>query len=708
MVPRIEIFQDCYYIPEDVQAVVPEKNDSTPIKDGRALVLLFREERKGVTPSEDLVNMILRSDRFDPSTLITDVDPKRTISLWRKTVKWTDNRGLLFKLTTVEGEMFKLDDGSKSESECDKCLKFESKKSDVFAWSYKGMPGIDREIVEHRIPIKPGFKPVKQKLCRMRSELSLKVKEEIDKQLKVGFIKVSEYSHWVANVVPLPKKDVWATKKLRQYMLSYSMSVYSKMDPIKYLFKKQVLNGRMSRWTLMLSAFDLKYVPLKVIKGRAVADFLADNPIEETEFVDTLPFPDEDVVHVKNNVWDLYFDEASNYMGYVVGILLISPTGEHVPVSIKLDFNVTNNAAEYEACLLSLRSALDLGVKKLLVNGDSSFVINQDIRYVHLSREENQFADALSNQAALVNIPDHIDSMPICVKRRSSPAYVNTIDNAEEGETEPWFTAILKFKEKEEYPLDLDTRGKRALRMLFAQFIKTDDGQLYKKMAQGVLLRCIDKPTAKKFWRKSMTALSQLSDIRKCAACGTFYVTHHDVTMAIFNLGNRHHWKSKPIRNWRTNGAVEAANKTVIAILRKMSNNYREWPEKIHFALWGYRTSIRTATGATPYYLLYGMEAVQPVELEVPSLRIILESQKRIERAFNKKVKPRGISEGDLVLKSVRALLPIDPRGKFKLNWAGPYLVKKILSGGAIRLTDFHGNDFTNPPNSDQLKKFYP
>ncbi|XP_074300211.1 uncharacterized protein LOC141631442 [Silene latifolia] len=144
--------------------------------------------------------------------------------------------------------------------------------------------------------------------------------------------------------------------------------------------------------------------------------------------------------------------------------------------------------------------------------------------------------------------------------------------------------------------------------------------------------------------------------------------------------------------------------------------------------------------GATPYYFVYGMEAVQPVELELPSLRILLESQipeadwvqerydslvmlddqhlnalyhvqlyqKRIKRAFNKKGKPRGISEGDLVLKSVRALLPIDPRGKFKPNWAGPYLVKKILSGGAVRLIDLDGNDFKNPTNLDQLKKYYP
>ncbi|XP_074293497.1 uncharacterized protein LOC141620557 [Silene latifolia] len=171
-----------------------------------------------------------------------------------------------------------------------------------------------------------------------------------------------------------------------------------------------------------------------------------------------------------------------------------------------------------------------------------------------------------------------------------------------------------------------------------------------------------------------------------------------------------------------------------------MSDNYKDWPLKIPFALWGYRTSIKTATGATPYYLVYRMEAIHPIELEVPSLTILLERQvpeadwiqarydslvllderrlnalyqvrlyqKRIERAFNKKVKPRKIKEGDLMLKSVRALLPIDTWGKFKPNWAGPYLRKRILTGGAVRLTDLDGNDFSNPTNPDQLKKYYP
>ncbi|KAK9667073.1 hypothetical protein RND81_14G230700 [Saponaria officinalis] len=79
--------------------------------------------------------------------------------------------------------------------------------NDVFAWSYKDMSGIDRSIAEHRIPIKPGFKPVKQKRRRIKPEWSLMVKEEIEKQLQAGIIQVIEYSDWVSNMVPMLKKN---------------------------------------------------------------------------------------------------------------------------------------------------------------------------------------------------------------------------------------------------------------------------------------------------------------------------------------------------------------------------------------------------------------------------------------------------------------------------------------------------------------------
>ena len=54
----------------------------------------------------------------------------------------------------------------------------------------------------------------------------------------------------------------------------------------------------------------------------------------------------------------------------------------------------------------------------------------------------------------------------------------------------------------------------------------------------------------------------------------------------------------------QTNGAVEAANKNIKHILQKMVETYQDWPDTLPFALWGYRTSIRTSTGVTPYSLV--------------------------------------------------------------------------------------------------------
>ena len=77
----------------------------------------------------------------------------------------------------------------------------------------------------------------------------------------------------------------------------------------------------------------------------------------------------------------------------------------------------------------------------------------------------------------------------------------------------------------------------------------------------------------------------------------------------------------------QTNGVVEAANKNIKRILRKMIETSRDWSEKFPFALWAYRTSFCTSTGATPYSLVYDMEVVLPVEIEMGSLRVALEQQ---------------------------------------------------------------------------------
>ena len=75
------------------------------------------------------------------------------------------------------------------------------------------------------------------------------------------------------------------------------------------------------------------------------------------------------------------------------------------------------------------------------------------------------------------------------------------------------------------------------------------------------------------------------------------------------------------------NGAIEAANKKIKKIIQKMVLTYKDWHEMLPFALHGYHTSVRTSTEATPFSLVYGMEAVLPVEVEIPSLRVLMEAK---------------------------------------------------------------------------------
>ncbi|XP_070027755.1 uncharacterized protein [Nicotiana sylvestris] len=75
------------------------------------------------------------------------------------------------------------------------------------------------------------------------------------------------------------------------------------------------------------------------------------------------------------------------------------------------------------------------------------------------------------------------------------------------------------------------------------------------------------------------------------------------------------------------NEAIEAANKNIKKILRKMVENHKQWHEKLPFALLGYRTTVCTSIGATLYMLVYGIEAIIPAEVEIPSLKVIQEAE---------------------------------------------------------------------------------
>jgi hypothetical protein len=79
--------------------------------------------------------------------------------------------------------------------------------SDCFAWNYTEMPGLSREIVEHRLPIKFGFRPFKQRARTFLPDLLPRIKDEIHRPLEANFIRPCRYAEWVSNIVPVEKES---------------------------------------------------------------------------------------------------------------------------------------------------------------------------------------------------------------------------------------------------------------------------------------------------------------------------------------------------------------------------------------------------------------------------------------------------------------------------------------------------------------------
>ncbi|XP_052728311.1 uncharacterized protein LOC108320289 [Vigna angularis] len=675
----------------------------------------------------------------------------------------------------------------------------------------------------------------------------------------------------------------WAAHRLRQHMLSHSTLLISKMDPIKFIFEKPALTGRIARWQVLLSEYDIVYVTRKSVKGSALAEYLAHQPINDYQPMQP-EFPDESIMALfeegrkdrDEETWILLFDGASNMMGHGIGAVLISPGQQYMPMTSRLCFNCTNNIAEYEACAMGIRAAIEFKVKILEVYGDSALVINQlkgewetrdaklipyqayikglmecfdIITFNHIPREDNQLADALATLSSMFEVDPNTELPVIEMKSHAEPAYCQFIK--EEVDGKPWYFDIKHYLKTREYPEKASENDKRSLRRLAGSFILSGD-ILYKRNHDMILLRCVDTKEAelilkevhegtfgthmnghsmaRKILRAGYFWLTMENDccthVRRCEKCQMHAdninmspmtlnvlsapwpfsmwgidvigaiepkasnghrfilvaidyftkwveaVSYANVTRKVVtrfikkelicryglpnkiitdnatNLNNRmmaelceefkiHHLNSSPYRP-KMNGAVEAANKNIKKIVQKMVVTYKDWHEMLPFALHGYRTSVRTSTGATPFSLVYGMEVVLPFEVEIPSLRILLETQleeaewvqarfdqlnlieekrltaachgqlyqRRMKKAFDKKLHPREFHEGELVLKKI---LPIqrDFRGKWTPNYEGPFVVKKAFSGGALILTRMDGEELPLPVNSDAVKKFY-
>ncbi|XP_052874577.1 uncharacterized protein LOC128280468 [Gossypium arboreum] len=217
------------------------------------------------------------------------------------------------------------------------------------------------------------------------------------------------------------------------------------------------LNGRMERWQILLSEFDIVYVSQKAIKRSAVADFLASRVLEDYEPLN-FDFPNEELMCIaatEDSPWKLNFDGPSNAAGNGIGAVLVSPNGDHYPFTCKLDFDCTNNMAEYEACIMGLQAAIERGIKTLEVYGDSALM-----------------ADALATLASMIKANKEEEMRPIQMSVYKFPASCCNLKEKEKGDN-PWYQDILRYVRDRKYPKTASENDKRTPRRLACDYVLT-------------------------------------------------------------------------------------------------------------------------------------------------------------------------------------------------------------------------------------------
>ncbi|KAK3000809.1 hypothetical protein RJ639_022457 [Escallonia herrerae] len=182
---------------------------------------------------------------------------------------------------------------------------------------------------------------------------------------------------------------------------------------------------------------------------------------------------------------------------------------------------------------------------------------------------------------------------------------------------------------------------------------------------------------------------------------------------------------------------TEVTNRTLLQGLKKKLDGAKGlWVDELHKIIWAYRTTTRNPTGETPFNLAFGTEALIPVEIGLPSLRLLtydpnmnnealrcnldlLDEQRdqaqlrlaayqhRVARYHDRRIRPLAFRIGDLVLRRVEASTPRDAIGKLSLNWEGPYRVTKYGGPGSYHLEHLDWKSIPRTWNATNLRRYY-
>jgi len=187
------------------------------------------------------------------------------------------------------------------------------------------------------------------------------------------------------------------------------------------------------------------------------------------------------------------------------------------------------------------------------------------------------------------------------------------------------------------------------------------------------------------------------------------------------------------------NGLVESSNKSLIRIIKKLlEDNKKNWDSKSKYALWADRVTTKKSTGVSPFKLVYGIEAVCPIQLILPLAKFLQEEQneeedtvkriidlaevhqireqlvekfvvhqKKIREAFDRREKVDNFQVGDLVLKWDALKEKKGNHGKFDALWTGPFIISQIQGNNTFILQSMEGETIFDGLVNGRFLKIY-
>jgi ribonuclease HI len=286
--------------------------------------------------------------------------------------------------------------------------------------------------------------------------------------------------------------------------------------PLGEVIQNPEAEGRIAKWALELMGQNITYAPRSFIKSQVLADFV----VEWTE-MQTPP------AKIEHETWIMYFDGSVMKEGAGVGLVFISPLGVRMEYMVRLHFPTSNNTSEYEALINGLQIAGELEIKRLEIKGDSELVVGQvmkdkncvDLKMAtycqvvrdlegkfhglelhHVLRDYNKAADVLAKAASSRSpVPHGVftsnQHQPFVRDEGEKPPEepgpeVMVIDEPPEVNLEDpdWCFPILEWLVEGKLPSD-QTEARCIARR--AKAFVLIDGELYKRGAADILMRCI-------------------------------------------------------------------------------------------------------------------------------------------------------------------------------------------------------------------------